>query len=79
MLTSLARNIPAADGTLKSGRWERGSFMGVELHKKTLGIIGLGRIGGEVAKRARAMDMTILAYDPYISAEQAEKNRRYSG
>jgi D-3-phosphoglycerate dehydrogenase len=73
MLTSLARNIPAADGTLKSGRWERGSFMGVELHKKTLGIIGLGRIGGEVAKRARAMDMTILAYDPYISAEQAEK------
>lgn len=47
--------------------------MGVELHKKTLGIIGLGRIGGEVAKRARAMNMNILAYDPYISAEQAEK------
>ena len=73
MLTSLARNIPAADGALKHGRWERGRFMGVELHQKTLGIIGLGRIGGEVAKRARAMDMTILAYDPYIAAGQAEK------
>jgi D-3-phosphoglycerate dehydrogenase len=73
MLTSLARNIPAADGALKDGRWERGCFMGVELHQKTLGIIGLGRIGGEVAKRARAMNMTILAYDPYIAAGQPEK------
>lgn len=73
MLTALARNIPAADGALKDGRWERSSFMGVELHQKTLGIIGAGRIGGEVAKRARAMGMTILAYDPYIAAGQAEK------
>ncbi len=73
MLTSLARNIPAADVALKGGRWERSAFMGVELNKKILGIIGLGRIGGEVAKRARAMGMTILAYDPYIAAGQAEK------
>ncbi len=73
MLTSLARNIPAADGALKDGRWERGRFMGVELHQKTLGIIGLGRIGGEVAKRAGAMGMTVLAYDPYIAGGQAEK------
>lgn len=73
MLTSLARNIPAADGALKGGHWERGRFMGVELHQKTLGIIGLGRIGGEVAKRAGAMGMTILAYDPYIAGGQAEK------
>ena len=50
MLTSLARNIPAADAALKGGRWERGRFMGVELNQKTLGIIGLGRIGSEVAK-----------------------------
>ncbi len=73
MLTSLARNIPAADGALKEGRWERGRFMGVELHKKTLGIVGLGRIGGEVAKRVRAMGMTVLAYDPYIADGQPEK------
>jgi len=73
MLTSLARNIPAADAALKGGRWERGRFMGVELNQKTLGIIGLGRIGSEVAKRARALGMIILAYDPYIAAEQAEK------
>lgn len=73
MLTSLARNIPEAHAVLKEGRWERGSFMGVELNQKKLGIIGLGRIGGEVARRARAMGMTVLAYDPYISSEQAEK------
>lgn len=73
MLTSLARNIPEAHAVLKSGRWERGSFMGVELNQKILGIIGLGRIGGEVARRARAMGMNILAYDPYIASEQVEK------
>lgn len=73
MLTSLARNIAAADCALKAGRWERGRFMGVELNQKTLGIIGLGRIGSEVARRARAMGMKIVAYDPYIPAEQAAK------
>ncbi|MEW5785615.1 MAG: phosphoglycerate dehydrogenase [Bacillota bacterium] len=73
MLTSLARNIPAAHSALQSGRWERGRFMGVELYQKVLGIVGLGRIGGEVAKRARSMGMSILAYDPYIASEQVEK------
>ena len=73
MLTSLARNIPAADCALKAGRWERGRFMGVELSQKVLGVIGLGRIGSEVARRARAMGMSIAAYDPYIPEEQAEK------
>ncbi len=73
MLATLARNIPEAHCALKSGRWERGRFMGVELHQKVLGIIGLGRIGSEVARRARAMGMSVLAYDPYISPEQAEK------
>lgn len=73
MLTSLARNIPAAHSALKGGRWERSRFMGVELNNKILGVIGLGRIGGEVAKRARAMGMTILAFDPYIASEQLGK------
>jgi D-3-phosphoglycerate dehydrogenase len=73
MLTSLGRNIPAANAALKGGRWERGRFMGVELYHKVLGIIGLGRIGSEVAKRTRSMGMTIIAYDPYISTEHAEK------
>lgn len=73
MLTALARNIPQAYCSLREKRWERGRFMGVELNKKVLGIIGLGRIGGEVARRARAMGMSIIAYDPYIAPEQAEK------
>ena len=73
MLTSLARNIPQAHHSLKTGRWERSNFMGVELNQKVLGVIGLGRIGSEVARRARAMGMSILAYDPYISPERADK------
>lgn len=73
MMLSLARNIPLAAGSLKEGQWKRSKFMGLELFKKNLGIIGLGRIGSEVAKRARAFGMNILAYDPYISAERAEK------
>jgi D-3-phosphoglycerate dehydrogenase len=73
MMTSLARNIPAASMSLKAGEWKRNKFMGVELYKKTLGVIGIGRIGSEVIKRAKAMGMDILAYDPYISVERAEK------
>ena len=73
MMLSLARNIPLAAGSLKEGQWKRSKFMGLELYKKNLGIIGLGRIGSEVAKRARAFGMNIFAYDPYISTERAEK------
>lgn len=73
MMTSMARNIPAASASMKAGEWKRNKFMGVELFKKTLGVIGMGRIGSEVIKRAKAMEMDILAYDPYISAERAEK------
>ncbi len=73
MMTSLARNIPAAASSLRAREWKRSKFMGVELYKKTLGLVGLGRIGSEVVKRAKAMGMNILAYDPYISAERAEK------
>lgn len=71
LLISLARSIPQANSSLKSGRWERKKFIGVELQGKTLGIIGLGRIGRVVAARARALGMQIVAYDPFIAAEQA--------
>src|SRR6186997_3134334 len=71
LLISLARSIPQANSSLKAGRWERKKFIGVELQGKTLGIIGLGRIGRVVASRARAMGMMIVAYDPFIAQEQA--------
>lgn len=71
LLISLARNIPQANGSLKAGKWERKKFIGVELQGKTLGIVGLGRIGRVVASRARAMGMSIVAYDPFIAPEQA--------
>src|ERR1044072_2404670 len=71
MLISLARSIPQANSSLKAGRWDRKKFIGVELQGKTLGIVGLGRIGRVVASRARAMDMQIVAYDPFIAPEQA--------
>ncbi len=71
LLMSLARNIPQAHGTMKEGRWDRKKFEGVELYGKTLGILGMGRIGTEVARRAMAFGMTVLAYDPYLSATRA--------
>ncbi|HEX7100163.1 MAG TPA: phosphoglycerate dehydrogenase [Acidimicrobiia bacterium] len=69
LMLAQARNIPRADSTLRSGVWERARFEGVELHGKTLGIIGLGRIGSLVAQRARAFGMNILGHDPYVSQE----------
>ena len=72
MLLSLARSIPQANSSTKKGEWKRSKFMGVELYKKTLGIIGLGRIGREVAKRAFSFGMKIKGYDPYLSKEVAE-------
>ena len=69
LMLAQARNIPRADATLRSGVWERSKFEGVELHGKTLGIIGLGRIGSLVAERARAFGMHILGHDPYVSQE----------
>ena len=71
LLISLARSIPQASSSLKSGRWDRKKFIGVELQGKTLGIVGLGRIGRVVASRARAMGMMIVAYDPFIAPEHA--------
>src|SRR5215813_904069 len=66
MLYSLARNIPQAYLTLKGRQWEKSKFKGVELAGKTLGVIGLGRIGSEVARKCQAMGMNVIAYDPYI-------------
>jgi D-3-phosphoglycerate dehydrogenase len=71
MMLSLARNIPQATASLKKGEWKRSKFMGVELNDKVLGIVGFGRIGIEVSKRARAMQMKCIAYDPFISKERA--------
>ena len=71
MLIALARRVPQANASLKSGRWERKRFIGVELRGKTLGIIGLGRIGRVVASRARSFGMNIIAFDPFIAPEQA--------
>ena len=72
LILSLVRKIPQADKEVKDGKWDRKKFMGVELRGKTIGIIGLGRVGFEVAKRARAFEMNILAYDPYIPEERAK-------
>jgi D-3-phosphoglycerate dehydrogenase / 2-oxoglutarate reductase len=71
LLLSLARNIARADATLKSGAWERKKLEGVELYNKTLGVIGVGRIGSELSRRAIAFGMRVLAFDPYLSASRA--------
>ncbi|HEV3235623.1 MAG TPA: phosphoglycerate dehydrogenase, partial [Gemmataceae bacterium] len=73
MLMALARHIPLADASLHGGKWERGKFVGAQLAGKTLGVIGLGRIGREVARRAAGMDMKVLGFDPVLAPEQAAK------
>ena len=73
MILAISRNIPQACASLKSGKWDRSKFQGVELYAKTLGIVGLGRIGSTVAKFAQAFGMKIVAYDPYLSKEVAAK------
>ena len=72
LLLSLARSIPAADRSMRAGEWDRKTFRGMELHGKTLGLVGAGRIGAEVARRARAFGMRVVAYDPYLSNERAD-------
>lgn len=72
LMLSLSRNIPLANESVKAGRWDRKKFMGVELYGKTLGIIGMGRIGTEFAKRALSFGMKIVAYDPFFSEEKAK-------
>ncbi len=72
MMLSLSRYIPEADRTVKSGQWNRKQFVGAEVYKKTLGLVGLGKIGSHVAAAAKAMGMKLMAYDPYISVDRAE-------
>lgn len=70
MLMALARLIPAADASMKAGKWDKKSFMGVELQGKTLGVLGLGRIGQEVARRMLAFEMRVIGFDPYVTEER---------
>ncbi len=71
LMLALARHIPQANAVLKSGEWRRSDFMGTEVRNKTLGIIGLGNVGSEVARRARGLEMKIIAHDPFISVDLA--------
>jgi D-3-phosphoglycerate dehydrogenase / 2-oxoglutarate reductase len=71
LVLALARKVPAADASMKQGKWDKKSFLGEEVRGKVLGLAGLGRIGQEVARRARAFDMEVIAHDPFISAQVA--------
>lgn len=73
LLLAQARRVPEADASLRSGAWERSRFQGIELHGKTLGVLGLGKIGTLVAQRASSFGMRIVAYDPYISVDRARR------
>jgi len=73
MILSMSRNIPQANASMKNGKWEKKKFTGTEVHDKILGIIGLGRIGTEVAKMAQGLGMHTIGYDPFVFLEQAKK------
>src|SRR2546421_3740660 len=73
MLMDLARHIPAANNSTKNGKWEKSRFLGVEVRCKVLGIIGLGKVGTEVARRAQGLEMQVIACDPFVPPEQARK------
>src|SRR5271169_3741034 len=73
LLLALARSVPQFNAAIHAGRWEKSSAMGTEVRGKTLGLVGLGRVGTEVARRAQALEMTVLAHDPYVSKQVAEE------
>src|SRR5215471_20005994 len=73
MLMALARHVPGANSSIKAGKWEKNRFLGVEVRNKTLGIIGLGKVGAEVAQRAQGLAMQVIAFDPYVSQEHASQ------
>src|SRR6266536_2196224 len=73
LLLAQARNIPQADRDLRGGNWNRSRWEGIELHDKTLGVVGLGRVGVLVAQRAHAFGMQLVAYDPYVSPDRARQ------
>src|SRR5262245_39664011 len=75
MLLAMARGIPAADRSMRAGKWERGLFVGSELEGKTLGVLGLGKVGREVAHRARSFGMEVIGFDPFLSADDIERGR----
>ena len=72
---ALFRNVPQAHGSLVEGRWDRAKYKGAELYGKTLGVIGFGRIGQLVAKRAQSFDMDVVAFDKFVSAERFKRPR----
>jgi D-3-phosphoglycerate dehydrogenase / 2-oxoglutarate reductase len=73
LMLALSRHIPAADASVHQGKWERGKFVGTQLAGKTLGVVGLGRIGREVARRAAGLDMQIVGFDPFLSPDKASQ------
>jgi D-3-phosphoglycerate dehydrogenase / 2-oxoglutarate reductase len=73
LMLGLARAVPQANASIQAGRWEKSAFSGTELRGKTLGLIGLGRVGTEVARRARALEMKVLAYDPFVTPAAARE------
>jgi D-3-phosphoglycerate dehydrogenase len=73
LLLALSRNIPQANASMKAGEWKRSKFTGVEVNQKTLGVIGLGKIGLEVVRRARGLGMQVIGHDPFVTAERAER------
>ena len=78
LLLALARNIPQAHAALKQGRWERSKWGGVELEGKTLGVLGFGRIGQQVARRAIGLGMQVVAYDPFVGRRAVPRARSRS-
>lgn len=73
LMLALSRKIAIADASVKAGKWEKSKFMGMELRNKTLGVIGMGRIGSQVVKRSKAFEMDVIVYDPYISEDAAKE------
>src|SRR5437016_14013265 len=74
MLMALARHLPAANASMKAGKWEKSRFLGIEVRNKVLGIVGLAKVATEVARRAVALEMQVIAFDPYVSHEHAPKS-----
>src|SRR5258707_15208354 len=71
LLMALVRNVPAADASTRQGKWERGKLVGTQLAGKTIGVIGLGRVGREVARRAAGLDMKVIGFDPFLAPAAA--------
>src|SRR5205807_5682508 len=73
LMMALARHTPAADASMHAGKWDRGKFTGTQLAGKTLGIVGLGRVGREVARRAAGLDMKVIGFDPFLAPDRASQ------